>query len=240
MLTIIAIMLITGCGVKSEVDLLDYEIKTVNYQTPNCQPERDACLMVELNYPYFAEGDSLARYLANRIIRNSTLDFMGMGDIEAAVTPELNVAVIELDSTLQRIKREVGTATGWQAKLNTKEIYRNDSVLVLSTESMAYFGGAHGQNNTRYFNFDRRSGRLFPLAEFIDIEKISLSGETFFRNKYVKDEQSYREAGFNFFGEKFMLPANFAYKGDSIILHYNQYEIAPYAAGHFNVAVPLN
>ena len=51
---------------------------------------------------------------------------------------------------------------------------------------------------------------------------------------------SYQDAGFDFLGENFILPANYAFKGDSILLHYNHYEIAPYAAGQFDVAVPLN
>lgn len=219
---------------------LDYELIKVEYRTENCEPERDACLMVDLSYAKFIEGDSLAQYLANRIIRNSTLDFLGMGDVEAAVTPPIEEAVKDLDESFLKLKQELGTSAGWMAELYTSEVYRNDTLLVLKTYSMTYFGGAHGNYNTRYLNFDRRSGRLHPLTDFVEMNPFKEAAQMAFNEKYVGEGQTYTEAGFDFFDGKFRLPANYGFKGDSMLLHYNHYEIAPYAAGTFDVAVAIN
>ena len=236
-----AAVVFISCSTPQQQDThrLDYELRNINYQSGNCEPERDACLMVKMEYPHFVSGDSTARSKANMIIRNSTLDFLGMGDVEAKTTPELEVAVVNLDSSFQRLKREFGSPAGWMAELHTSELYRNDSLIILEVNTASYFGGAHGQYNTRYFNFDRSNGQMMMLADFVEIASFTVTAEQFFKEKYVKDGESYAEAGFSFYDGKFKLAANFSFKGDSILLHYNHYEIASYADGQFDVAVPL-
>lgn len=218
---------------------LEYEFRSIDYQSPNCEPEHDPCLMVKMAYPFFMIGDSAARAQANMIIRNSTLDFIGMGDVEAKTSPEIEEAVIALDSSFQRLKIEFGSPAGWMAELHTSEVYRNDSLVVLEVTSANYFGGAHGQYNTRYFNFDRRSGKLVKLEDFVELTSFTQTAEKYFSDKFVEEGETYVDAGFDFYEGKFRLAANFAFKGDSILLHYNHYEIASYAAGQFDVAVPI-
>ena len=234
---LLGVVSITSCNSISEN--LDYELRLLEYQSPNCEPERDACLMVDLEYAYFMDGDSAAKSIANMIVRNSTLDFLGMGDVEAKVTPGLETAVKDLDRSFQELKKEFGSSTGWMAEMHTSEVYRNDTILVLEVNSAAYFGGAHGQYFTRYFNFDRRSGKLLPLSSFVDPAIFINRAEEQFKSKYVEDGESYLDAGFDFLEGKYVLSANYAFKGDSILLHYNHYEIAPYAAGQFDVSVPV-
>jgi hypothetical protein len=220
---------------------LDYELKVIEYQTPDCEPEHDPCFLATITYPQFNNGDSMAVRLANRIIRNSTLDFIGMGDVEAVTDPTLEDAVHDLSGSFQRFRSDFpASSIGWEARIKSQEIARNDTILVFETNAMTYFGGAHPNKNLRYFNFNRHTGSLVPLSAFIsDMETFTARAEKTFRSKYLKADQTFEDAGFSFMGEDFMLPANYAFYQDSIKLHYNHYEIASYASGDFDIMVSI-
>ena len=241
LLPIIYIIFIIGCDSrnKAEKELLDYTMEKIVHQTPDCEPERDPCLMVDLTYPVFNNGDSVAQFLANRIIKNSTLDFLGMGDVESTTDPNLNQAVLDLDRSMAQVIKDFGPPpTGWEANMSTTELYRSDSVLVFHVGSMTYFGGAHPNSNIRFLNFNRKTGGLVPLGYLIgDLSDFTHRAEVAFKNKYLKDAETYADAGFSFLGGKYTLPANYALLGDSIRLHYNKYEISSYAAGDFEITV---
>lgn len=240
-LTLIIFIIIIGCNSHKPIEneLLDFKLEKLVYKTPGCEPERDPCLMVDLTYASFNDGDSVARFLANRIIRNSTLDFIGMGDVEATIEPDLNQAVLDLDKSMAQVIKDFGSLpTGWEAHMSTTELFRADSILVLEVGSMTYFGGAHPNSNLRFFNFNRETGGLIPLTNVVgDLSEFTRRAEVAFKQKYVKDDQSYADAGFSFLGGNYTLSANYAMVGDSILLHYNKYEIASYAAGDFDIKV---
>ena len=220
----------------------DYTMMKSEFQSANCEPETDACLMVTITYPQFDNGDTLAMFLANRIIKNSILDNIGMGDVEAAEDPSIEQAIEDLNKSFEELKKDFSNyGTGWQVNIGARELFRNDSVLVLTIGTMTYMGGAHPNSNIRYYNFDRNTGRFMPLVTFVDdLEHFTSSAEVEFRKTYnIKDGTSYDDAGFNFLGDNFTLSANYAYLGDSIRLHYNHYEISSYAAGDFEITVAI-
>ena len=85
-------------------------------------------------------------------------------------------------------------------------------------------------------------GNLIPMTSVVnDMQEFSARAETVFREAYnLEEDINYRDAGFDFLGNKFKLPANYAFLGDSIRLHYNPYEIAAYAMGEFEITVAIN
>lgn len=222
---------------------LDYGLRAIEFNSPGCQPETEACLMIKINYPNFNSGDSLAMLLANRIIKNSILDNIGMGDVESTEEPSLDQAIEDLSKSFEEIKKEFGVhGTGWQGEISTTELFRSDSILVLESSTMTYFGGAHPNRNTRYFNLNRKAGNMIPLTVIIkDLEKFRRKAEKAFNEKYgINDDNTYDKAGYQFLGGRFSLSANYAFLGDSIRLHYNPYEIAPYSMGDSEITVDIN
>ena len=221
---------------------LGYTMVKVDFRSPNCEPETQACLMVDILYPRFDKGDSLAMLLANRIVKNSILDNIGMGDVESTEDPGIEEAIEGLSKSFENLKKDFSDyATGWEAHINTRELYKSDSILVLQIGSMTYMGGAHPNSNIRYFNFNRNTGRYLPISTFVsDLEQFAAKAETIFKKEYnIEEGTSYDDAGFNFLGNRFILSANYAFLGDSIKLHYNHYEISSYAAGDFEITVAL-
>ena len=221
---------------------LDYTMMKSDYQSADCEPETDACLMITITYPQFDKGDTLPMLLANRIIKNSILDNIGMGDVESVEDPSIELAIEDLNKSFENVKKDFGDyGTGWQVHINSQELYRNDSLLVLTIGTMTYMGGAHPNTNLRYFNFNRFTGSYLPISYFVsDLKQFTSRAEIAFRQTYNIDEgTSYDDAGFNFLGDKYTLSANYVYLGDSIKLHYNHYEISSYAAGDFEITVAI-
>lgn len=238
------LLLLASCSqyMENNDQNLDYELTTKEFNTPGCQPETEACLMIKINYPSFNSGDSLAMFLANRIIKNSILDNIGMGDAESTEEPSLDNVMEDLNNSFELLKKENGAyTTGWQGDISTTELFRSDSILVLETSTMTYFGGAHPNRGTRYFNFSRDAGNMIPLSVIVnDLEKFTSKAEMVFNEKYgINEDNTYDEAGYQFLGGRFSLSANYAFLGDSILLHYNPYEIAPYSMGDSEITVSL-
>lgn len=238
---IVAIALLANCTGNSNKGL-DYTMVKADFKSADCEPETDACLMVTIIYPRFNKGDTLAMILANRIIKNSILNNIGMADVESTEDPSIELAIEDLNKRFEDVKKDFGDyGTGWQADIGSRELYRSDSILVLAVGAMTYFGGAHPNTNLRYFNFDRNTGSYLPISTFVsDLEQFTSRAEAKFKRTYNIDEgRSYDDAGFNFLGDRFVLAASYAYLGDSIRLHYNHYEIAAYAAGDFEITVSI-
>ena len=116
------------------------------------------------------------------------------------------------------------------------------SVLSYQVTTSCYLGGAHGSHVVWYYNFDRASGKLLDIHDIVpqDKEKQVLTemGEQLCRDWDAKDLADLQEqTGITMLGDLY-LTNNFLLKKDSITFLFNQYEIAPYAAGLISVTIP--
>ena len=114
----------------------------------------------------------------------------------------------------------------------------NDDILSLYVDYYQYTGGAHGMTARLGYNIDLKTGKLLPLAELfkpgydyktvIDKEinrQIALDPETYFEG----------DMGFQGIGKE----QNYYLEGENLVIYFNQYEIAPYAAGIREFKIPL-
>ena len=66
-------------------------------------------------------------------------------------------------------------------------------------------------------------------------------GDKIFRQaKQLSDTASLIDNYFEFPEDKFELNKNYGFKKEGIVFYYNNYEIAPYAAGPTEVLIPYN
>ena len=66
-------------------------------------------------------------------------------------------------------------------------------------------------------------------------------GDKIFRqSKQLSDTASLIDNYFEFPEDKFELNKNYGFKKEGIVFYYNNYEIAPYAAGPSEVLIPYN
>ena len=117
-----------------------------------------------------------------------------------------------------------------------------DDVLSYSEQIDTYLGGAHGSHYVRYYNFDLATGKLLGIQDVVPAEKEMLvlmtMQEKLCEDWEAKDLADLQEkTGITMLGDLY-LTDNFLLQGDSITVLFNQYEIAPYAAGLISVTVP--
>ncbi|MBQ6190794.1 MAG: DUF3298 domain-containing protein [Bacteroidaceae bacterium] len=116
-----------------------------------------------------------------------------------------------------------------------------DSILSYQTNIDCYLGGAHGSYVVFYYNFDRKTGKLLNISDVVPADKEMLvmkaMEEQLCKDWEAKDLADLQEkTGITMLGDLY-LTNNFLLKGDSITFLFNQYEIAPYAAGLISVTL---
>lgn len=113
------------------------------------------------------------------------------------------------------------------------EVKKNsDDILSINVIYYKYSGGAHGYYETVSYNIDMKDGKLLTLSDLfkpdIDYKKV-IDNEI--RNKIeniVKNDKEY-EGVYQFNGIK--LNNKFYIQDDNLVIYFDLYEIAPYAAG---------
>jgi hypothetical protein len=114
----------------------------------------------------------------------------------------------------------------------------NDDILSIYVDYYQYTGGAHGITERRAYNIDLHTGELLPLAALfkpgydyktvVDKEinrQIALDPDPYFEG----------DMGFQGIGKE----QNYYLDGENLVIYFDQYEIAPYAAGIREFKIPL-
>ena len=117
----------------------------------------------------------------------------------------------------------------------------NDSILSYQATTDCYLGGAHGSYVVEYYNFDKKTGKLLNIRDIVPAEKekevLKAMEEQLCKDWEAEDLDDLKEqTGITVLGDLY-LTNNFLLKNDSIEFLFNQYEIAPYAAGLIDVTV---
>lgn len=218
---------------KSEKNVLtsfNYEMKRIFVKDSTCKSELKDCAHVLIIYPKFS-SKQLSNI--NLFINHRIADLVGYGDVENPNIVNLNNAAESIVADYQDFKNEFPESKQvWSMRLKSRVSYVDDKKVSIIIVSDSYMGGAHGNVNQMFMNFDNQ-GNLLKLVDLVDdIDLFKEIAEKKFRlKKNIKKGESYSDAGFNFPEEKFRLPANIGLNKTSFILYYNQYEIAPYSLG---------
>ena len=119
--------------------------------------------------------------------------------------------------------------------------WKGDALSYMVTTS-CYLGGAHGSYVVSYYNFDVKTGKLLKIEDIVPAGKeqdvLKAMAEQLCKDWEAKDLTDLQEkTGITMLGDLY-LTNNFLLKGDSIEFLFNQYEIAPYAAGLIGVTLP--
>lgn len=207
-------------------------------------PGDSLCYHIEFNLDTLAGDGMLARSLA-AILRDSVLYLHGYATIE-----ETMAALA--DSLETEWKAEMAEQIAYDPEFRDMLQYNyniegspvengNDSILSYQTSLDTYLGGAHGSYVVSYYNFDKKTGKLLNIHDIIpeEAEMFALMAmeEQLCKDWGAKDLADLQEkTGITMLGDLY-LTNNFLLKNDSILFLFNQYEIAPYAAGLISVTI---
>ena len=119
---------------------------------------------------------------------------------------------------------------------------RSDTLISITVAQDYYTGGAHGGAETYFINVNPKTGAEFTLDNLFKTgyqEALTNAGEQIFRKVHeLPDTASLNENYYEFPDDKFQLNQNYGFRKDGIVFYYNNYEIAPYAAGPTEVVIP--
>lgn len=220
-------VLFTFFGCAEEPKLLEFENKTI---------ENHEGAIIDINYAVSlnpsAVSDSINLKTSSYII--AVLDVMEQNDTITTI----NSAVQAFNNEYLEFKSGFpDSAQQWEANITTEANYQSENLVCIPIRSYLDTGGAHGNEQISFLNFDKNTGKSLKFSDVITNEKeFKTLAETHFRTFAQIDEDAQIED--YFFGEGFQLPEEIGFNSEGIILLYNVYEIASYAQGITEFLIP--
>lgn len=223
-LSILTVCLLFSC--KEEVKLSFSELNTTHSTNTN----------VEINIPN-ANGDSKVSEMINYKLSNHIINELNFGDDKEELT--LEEAILKFDNEYTSFKDEFEDSQMiWEASFDGEVIYESGIVICIALTSYTFTGGAHGNMNITLYNFNPQTGALYLEDDLIeDGVGFTALAKTQFDIEIVSQEDNPEDF---FFEEEFHLPANIGFNEEGVLLLYNTYEIASYAAGLTEFTIPYD
>lgn len=229
------IIFLTNCSKPDTPTSLLFRIVTI--EKSSSPQNADPQCRVSFSYPEFAHkvpiADTLNSYI-NRLFQQS---------FQTVQTGDINRLVEGLLSEYKSFAADMpDMATTWEYQANCKVVHETPDIISLCCELYSNTGGAHGLYTVVYSSFDKKNARQFHIGDIVSKNKfveLTAIAETVFReNQNLQPGESLSDAGYWFENDQFFLPNNFALLKQGLIFFYNPYEIAPYAAGSFEILLP--
>jgi hypothetical protein len=128
----------------------------------------------------------------------------------------------------------------WELNTRLDTVFANARLLTARLDTYTYTGGAHPNSYTTYISFDRRTGLPLTLNDMVsDTTTLLLAVERAFRQKQgLAPDQDLETEGYFLRDGQFFLPTSFGAGRTGLIFYYNPYEIAAYAQGPIELAIP--
>lgn len=207
------------------------EITLLNFTETNMLYEDNAT--IELNIPK-AEGTSISAKAINKVVENYIANMLVFLE-EPSDTLQLDYAINAFDLEYKSFKDGFGeNAMVWDASFDGEVTYQSPSLISIAINSYVNSGGAHGNLNITFFNFDS-TGTLLKFNDlFTDKEGLTEVVKAYFEEETKGSEINY------FFGEPFHLPVNIGFNDEGVVFFYNVYEIASYSDGITEFTVPFD
>jgi len=202
----------------------------ITFSETNLTSENNS--IVDVNIPLVEENNDIGKSINSTII-DYVIDALQIGE------SDLNYNSVEesIENFNQEYKNFANdfpeTPQSWEAQIDGEVIFKTPDIISVSLTAYTNTGGAHGNLNISFLNFDTSTGELIDNNKlFTDIEGFKSIAKKHF-------EASIKDKDFLLDSETFQLPENIGYSDDGIILLYNTYEIAPYSTGIIELNIPF-
>jgi hypothetical protein len=207
-------------------------LQEIQSRSAGCGRSGSPCAEVLIRWPALPESDDPAitrarAWLAGQLARDALTD-------EDAGSPE-TASRRFLTAFDRELAASPGLAQDWFLQRRAQLLHEDDRVISLVVEESLYTGGAHPLSSRRLASFKRADGERLTLEGVLRPEASELFGDLLVRAlrraRELPPGTALADAGF--FLEDGRLPPtdNFAVTAEGWLLHYDPYEIAPYAMG---------
>ncbi|MGB9696848.1 MAG: DUF3298 and DUF4163 domain-containing protein [Ignavibacteria bacterium] len=221
----------------------EYEKVEIKKTVPNCtDANQQNCTNFSLTYDKFKSGthkDAINSKILDFILNNvySTEDKKKFSTIDELIN-QFFTDYFEILVLKEKEKSDY-PALPWMLEIQGEVKYISENFISYELNHFMFTGGAHPLSGTNYFNFNPATGKILNLGDVFkkgfdsELDKLI---EKHFRSSYnIMPGQPLTEI---LFENHISHNNNFLLFPDGIEFCYNQYEIAPYAAGILKVRIP--
>lgn len=192
------------------------------------------------------------------IIALDVIRATGAKDVSEKINLNLNQHIIQLISTREEPRistleelsenflkdyreaaEEFSEEPPWEAYVDAEIFLRNEHIISIGVTAEIFSGGAHGYKTLTFLNFNPSTGKVLSKSDIFEERFTDFIEQKFRQEQGIPEDEHINSTGFWFENESFSLPENIGFSEDKIILVYNSYEIAPYAAGDIVMEIPL-
>lgn len=189
--------------------------------------------IVEVNIPLASENNDVAKTL-NLSIYDHVISALQIGESNSSPTKSIEESINKFNTEYNSfISNFPENTQKWEAQIDGEVLFKSEEIISISLTSYINTGGAHGNLNISFLNFDVLTGEL------IENHKLFSNVKAFktIAKKYFDDEVE----GENILIENcaFQLPKNIGFSDEGIILLYNINEIAPYITDIIEFTIPI-
>ena len=207
----------------------------------DCAAPTAGCVRVDILYP-LAES-ATHQNVVDAIHQTAAEWLLGRpGDDARSASPD-TVAAQFIATFLEFRRAHPTLKPRWNLTREVRVVLDTLGVVTLSGVQEDYEGGAHGLANAFWASFSLATGKRLGVNELVapaDTARFRALVESAFRKtREFGPTASLADSGF--FAEsggRFTLPDNIGLTHDGLVLRYNPYEVAAYAAGPTTVKLP--
>ena len=219
-----------------KVDSVTYKLNS----PPMISKEGDTTISsISINYPKLSGGDEAVITKINAQIEQIVKDEMfSMDDtVQTTKTGSIEALAKGFLKEFEDLAKENTDqpSIGWDYEGTGDTLLISPKVISIYYQVYTFTGGAHGNSNITYLNFNAQTGDLLKLTDIVSdttaLKKIAeLKFETT-QKAFAKDNNFEFNKTDYFWGSPFFLPANIAVTKNGLVFLYNPYEAAAYAYG---------
>jgi hypothetical protein len=207
-----------------------FEIFHIHKQLGDCETEN--CFTIDIIFP------ALVDYQDEAVQDRINLGIGADWEKQQKIVQE----EVELFNDESEMYEDIGYTMNWYEYYEEKIVLNSNYILSFERFSDTYTGGAHGSHIYDLINFDLSTGDTISLDDiFIDNYEDALNdiADVIFRkDNEIGADEDLTEIGYWGLENGFHVNKNFLLTMDGVCFIFNEYEIAPYAAGAIELFIP--
>lgn len=201
--------------------------------------EKGAGTSLKLEYPAITAGvEEAVRSRLNAAFAQSAL--LHLEQVEDDPIPFDEYAK-NFNADHASMKGEAGASAGWSNESVMEIAHQGKSYVTTRCKTFTFTGGAHPNHFTHYEIYSSRDGRRIEFSDIVAEGR--MAGLRAVVEKKLREiagitsDQDLKEKGFQFTPGQLEIGDSVGLMADGALFHFNPYEIAAYALGHFDVPV---
>ena len=206
-------------------------VNEVLISNDNCHQDSTTCTFVYIEYPEFSDSAKLPlNELISSRLRTTTSEYFR----EEVVDGTFEHIAQSFIQDYKSFKIDFPDyQIGWYVKVFSEITYESEEIMSFRIDSESYTGGAHPNSRTAFYVIDKQLKSELSTSDIIaDTSKFKNMLEAEFRRlKGISGDQSFADRGYYINDGDFLLNNNIGISDTKIMVHFNPYEIAPYAEG---------